>query len=42
VGGSGFREAPVQDGGHIFSRAEIPSECGFIQVDERVFAGLCG
>ena len=42
MAGSGFREAPVQDGGHILSRAEISSDCGFIQVDERVFAGLCG
>ena len=42
MGGSGFWEAPVQDGGHVFSRAEIPPECGFIEVDERVFAGLCG
>ena len=39
---SGFWEAPVQDGGHVFSGAEIPPECGFIEVDERVLAGLCG
>jgi hypothetical protein len=42
VGGSRFWEAPVQDGSHIFSRAEIPPECGFIEVNERMFAGLCG
>ena len=42
MGGGGFWEAPVQDGGHVFSCAEIPPECGFIEVDERVFAGLCG
>jgi hypothetical protein len=41
VVGSGFWEAPVQDGGDVFSRAEIPPECGFMEVDERVFAGLC-
>lgn len=29
VGGSGFWEAPVQDGGNVFSRAEITPECGF-------------
>jgi hypothetical protein len=42
VGGSGFWEAPVQDSGHVFSRAEIPAKCGFIEVDERVFSRLRG
>jgi hypothetical protein len=27
VGGSGFGEAPVQDGRHVSSGAEVPSEC---------------
>jgi hypothetical protein len=44
VVGRGWRfwEAPVQDGGDVVSCAEISPECGFIEVDERVFAGLCG
>ena len=42
MGGGGFWEAPVQDGGDVVSCAEISPECGFIEVDERVFAGLCG
>jgi hypothetical protein len=41
AGGNGFWEAPVQDGGHVLSRAEIPPKCGFIEVDERVEASLC-
>jgi hypothetical protein len=32
----------IEDGGDVVGRAEISPECGFIEVDERVFAGLCG
>ena len=42
MGGGGFWEAPVQDGGDVVSCAEVSPECGFIEVDERVFAGFCG
>ena len=37
-----LRKSPVHDGGDVVSGGEISPECGFIEVDERVFAGLGG
>ena len=33
-------EAPVEHSGHVFSRAEIPPQCGFVEVEEWVLTGL--
>ena len=42
MGGCGFGEAPVQDGGHVSGGAEVPPECGLVEVDQGMLAGLGG
>ena len=42
VGGCGFGEAPVEDGGHVAGGAEVPPECGLVEVDQGMLAGLRG
>ena len=34
------REAPVEYSGHVFGRAEISPQCGFMEVEEEVFTGF--
>ena len=41
-GGCGFGEAPVQDGGHVSGGAEVPPECGLMEVHQGMFASLGG
>ena len=42
VGGCGFGEAPVEDGGHVSGGAEVPPEGGLVEVDQGMLAGLRG
>src|SRR5512132_2863386 len=37
-----FREAPVEDGGHVSGGAEITPEGGLVEVDQGMLAGLGG
>ena len=40
--GCGFGEAPVEDGGHVSGGAEVPAECGLVEVHQGMVAGFGG